>query len=296
MTDAAFIFAEFFRAHGRFPEIFPPKTIEDFIVRRMLLEHDIAFTYCTDKFSCARYVAQAIGQEYLPQRFWSGSKISDIPLASLPRKFIVKTNHGCGQNIIVDKEFDESLRLMKERVPEWLTQNLYLKTREWQYKNIPPTVLVEELLEEEGLGAPRDYKIYCIGGDVHAIRVVDGMPKSKRARIYDKTWKLLPIAWAKRLAPNNYYVYPQSPIIPAPENLGELIDVAKELSSPFSFVRVDLYNVAGRIYFGEMTFTPFNAAWTIQPLSSNREIAAQLLIAAANKNKRRELDALIKRA
>ena len=126
-----------------------------------------------------------------------------------------------------------------------MQENHYYSTREWQYKNIEPSIVVEQLLTYEDGSIPYDYKLHCFNGKLAFIMVdIDRLQEERIRNLYNKDWELLPCVWGR---PNGKH-------IEAPSNLSEMINLAEKIAKEFIYVRVDLYSVKGKTYFGELTF------------------------------------------
>jgi hypothetical protein len=129
--------------------------------------------------------------------------------------------------------------------------------REWAYKNIKPRIICEKLLTENG-ASPKDYKIFCFNGEPKVIQVDLERFKDHKRNMYDINWNLLPV---------NYMYETEKNVLEKPLALAQMLGYAKQLSADLPFVRVDFYNVDGKIIFGEMTFYPENAIGQFQPES-----------------------------
>lgn len=204
-------------------------------------------TKLTDKIQVREYITNKVGKEYLVPLIGHYEKFDEIPIKDLPQKFVLKTNHGSGWNIICwDKDnFDWDSTEIK--LNYWLGQNYYWIWREWNYKDINPKILVEELLLDDHNNIPTDYKIYCFNGQPKMILVRINENSEYKAIYYDMDWQRLPFH-------KGYSIYVQS--FPKPKSYAEMIDVTKKLAQDFPFVRVDLYSVNNKIYVGELTFLP----------------------------------------
>ncbi len=275
--DHGFLIASFRAAHGREPCFDPPGTLEEFILWRMIFDQNPLYTYCTDKVSAVDFVSAIAGSEYLVPRFAVASSSRDIDFSGMPERLIVKVNHGCGQNIIVSRSSAEDMGRMHAQIEEWLGSNLFFRTGEWQYRDIRPAVLVEQLLEEQPGQRIPDYKFHCFSGRVEFVRVVYGKPHAKSERMYDRDWRPQPYFWAKPQPDGTETRNPLAPLAPRPIQFEEMVHLAEKLAAQFSFVRVDLYNLAGQIYFGELTFTPYNGRWRLSPEKYGRHFASLLM-------------------
>jgi hypothetical protein len=223
-----------------------PKTLNEKIQWLKLNDRTNLHTLCADKLAVRDYIKEKIGEEYLIPLVYATDKADEITLDKLPEyPVIIKTNHGSGGAIIVkDKRLVSTTRIQKD-LKKQLKKNLYFITKEWQYKNIKPKILIEKLLVDEMGKIPMDYKFHCFHGKVEAIHVdIDRFTDHKR-NLYDTQWNLLPFSWAYNTSHK---------AIAKPEVLDRMIGIAEHLSQPFMYVRVDLYLIRNKIYFGELTF------------------------------------------
>jgi hypothetical protein len=196
-------------------------------------------------------VAETIGEEYLVPLLGDIYKAADeIDFDNLPDRFVIKANHGCGFNYLVTDKSKIDINSVKKKVNDWLRVNFAFNSLELQYKFIEPQIYIEKnLLSEDTTDLP-DYKFFCFNGKVFcSYTMINTYPIHKNAKlgIFDRNYNLL-----------KYYRSDFSPIekqIDKPENYEQMIEVAEKLAEGFSHVRVDLYNVKGKIYFGEMTFS-----------------------------------------
>jgi hypothetical protein len=216
------------------------------LYRRMIaLNRDCPpiYTQIADKYRAREYVRQKLGDGYSTRLLWIGEHPEQIPFDTLPEKSIAKTNHGSGSNIVLDKTTDRSQAIARLRA--WLSQNYYWPMREAQYYGIKPCILVEEFIDDGQPSGPLDYRFWCFGGTPRAIQVDDNAHLLNA--FYDPDWNNLGISYRSIGAQRE---------VSKPENLNAMLEIAAKLAEPFDFVRVDLFNINGRVYFGEMTFSP----------------------------------------
>lgn len=211
-------------------------------------------TQLADKYLARDWIKEQIGEEYLVPLLGVWDSFEQIKFKTLPDKFILKCNHSCGKNIIVKdkKSFDK--KRAKRKFNEWLKQNFALRWYELHYFNIKPMIIAEKLLEPENGEPLYDYRIHCLGGKPEWIKITNQNLPNRPGKTYDPDWQLAPFQYGLQLEP-----------VPKPKNLDKMLELATKLSKPFNFVRVDLYNVDGQIYFGEMTFTPAIGGYKIEP-------------------------------
>lgn len=205
------------------------------------------FTDHADKYTVRQYVVDKVGNQYLVPLIGVWNKFDDIPLKSLPDKYVMKATHGSGYNIIVNKKDKFKPDQMKQKIEKWMSENYFEVSRETQYKNSKPRVIVEKYIEDDNDDL-KDYKFYCFKGKPELIMVATDRQSNLKLDVVDANWKRVKATIGK---------YPNSTTLPSkPSNLKDMVDLAKKLSEDFPFVRVDLYTAKNKIYFGELTFTP----------------------------------------
>lgn len=199
-----------------------------------------------DKLLVRKWIAQTIGQKYLIPLLGEWESFDDIDFDKLPNCFVLKTNHGSGTNIIVKNKSFFDKKTAKIRFDDWMKIDFGYLSMELHYSKIKRKIIAEQYIESEN-GELQDYKFLCFDGVPYYCWVDMGRYSHHTRNVYDLDWNLQP--WNQET-----YSHYEKPI-PKPDNFEEMINIAKNLSTGFSHVRVDLYNVRGKIYFGEMTFT-----------------------------------------
>lgn len=223
----------------------PKKYTEKIQYAKLYLNSPIK-TKLSDKYLVREWVEEKIGSSYLIPLLGVWEDFSEIDFEELPNEFVLKTNHGSGTNIIVKDKSQFEYHKEKEKMDSWLKNNFAYAGLELHYKDIEPRIIAEEYITDSN-GELNDYKFLCFNGEVYYCWIDVGRYTNHYRNVYDLDWKLQP--WTQ-------HKYENSPNeIPKPENFDEMIKIAKKLAEGFSHVRVDLYNVDGKIYFGEMTFT-----------------------------------------
>lgn len=233
---------------------------------------------CVDKYRVREYIHKKGLDDILVPLYASYDKTDDIHLADLPGKFILKTTNGSGTNVICkDKsKLDESQ--LKEQVATFLKQSSASAGREWAYSHVIPKIIVEQLLEDPSSpdGSVNDYKFLCFNGKPeYVVLDVDRFTSHKR-NIYDTQW-------------NNLHVSSDCPCsdidYPKPDTLDEMLRIAKLLCEDFPAVRVDLYSVSGKVYFGELTFFPWSGYVQYNPDSFDFEMGEKFVLPNADEKK-----------
>lgn len=219
-----------------------------------------------DKYAVKEYVKDKISEEYLIKTLGVYTKASQLDLAKLPDKFVLKAVHTNRHTIIVKDKKEINLWKVRRTLSRWLRSNQYYRTgQEWGYKDIKPKIIAEEFLTEKGRSSLTDYKFFCFDGnpkylEIHMDR---GAGDNYKREIYDLDFNRLPVSKGKKID-----VFEAT--IEKPSNFDEMIEVAKKISQGFPFVRVDLYSIKGKTLFGEMTFYPGDGRSEYYPNKYNK--------------------------
>lgn len=232
---------------GYWPNLRNPNTYDEKLQWLKMYDHKPEYTKMVDKITAKEYVAGIIGDEYIIPTLKVYRNIDDIDLDELPDRFVLKTNNGSANNGVVickDKStFD--LNRAKNKLMGSLTHNKYWLSREWPYKNIEPKIFAEQYMEAPG-GDLQDFKFFCFDGIVRALFV--GSERSTgdvKFDYFDTDFNHLDIVQEHPMSGHS---------IEKPDNFELMKDIASKLSKGIPHVRVDLYNIKGNIYFGELTF------------------------------------------
>ena len=225
-----------------------PTNLSEYLLSEMLKPSFKQFAPYADKVEVREYVKSKGLEHILPECYGVWSSADDINFDELPNRFALKTNHGCGNHIICKNK--EELKITEARSQLNTTLSKVFSIREPHYQYISPKVFAEEFIDDGKGKVPTDYKFMCINGEPLCILVCrdrkDG-GKLPKLSTYSVTWEQLD--WIRFNRDNK--------ILAKPENLEEMVEVAKILSKDFDFVRVDLYDCNSKgVVFGELTFTP----------------------------------------
>ncbi len=241
----------YFRVFGRFTNFKRPNTLNEKLQWKKLYGHSPLHTTITDKYSVREYITKRIGKDYLIPLVTVLDDPDRFELANLPQSFVAKVNHGSGQNRIVRDKCQVDELEIRRCLKRWFSNNHYYESKEPQYRDIKPRIIVEELLTDDDGKIPLDYKLHCFNGRVEAIQVDIDRFGDHRRNFYSKDWNLLPFTWSQwdKYGPK----WENGSAIEKPRELAKMIDIAGTLSQPFDYIRVDLYCLRNRIYFGELT-------------------------------------------
>lgn len=238
---------------GRKLDLKNPQTFNEKLQWLKLYNRKDSYTQMVDKVEVKKYIANLIGEEYIIPTIAVWDSVDDIDYDSLPEKFVLKTtNGGGGDGVLIckNKVFFDRIEANKH-LKKALKIDLYKKCREWPYKNVKPRIIAEKFMEDEN-GELIDYKFSCFNGYVNDVMVcVDRLKNDTKFYFFDKRWNLLPLNIRGKLAPPNF-------TLPKPTCIDEMFDIASKLSKGIPYVRVDLYVVNNKPYFGEITFYPYS--------------------------------------
>lgn len=204
-----------------------------------------------DKLAVKEWVADKIGGEYVTNTYGSWDNVDDISIEELPSQFVLKTNHDSGGVAVCRDKRTFNFSAAKRLLAKHLRHNYFWWTREWPYRDVPPMVMAEEYLEDEGHETGLvDYKVTCFAGKPTLIEVHRGRFGEHTCNYYDSEWNPVRIDWAG---------IPASPVeVERPSNLEKMLELSATLTQGIPQIRCDWYVLGKRLVFGELTF--FNGA------------------------------------
>lgn len=222
-----------------------PKSFNEKLNWLKLNDRNPLYTVMADKYWVKKYVSQLIGEEYVVTCYGHWKSFKDIDFNKLPDRFFLKFNHNSQKGVLVDKKAGINYReLEKMFAVKQLGINWYWPSREWPYKNIEPCILAEEFLDNGSEDDLQDYKFWCFNGKPMYMYITN-KGDSIKENFYDMDFSPVAI---------NHGFPRREPEFPKPGNFEKMKQLAAKLSVGIPFVRVDFYNVYGRVFFGEFTF------------------------------------------
>lgn len=230
-----------------------PKRYTEKLQWYKLKYHDPLITLCSDKYTVRNYVESKGLGKYLNEIFAVYDRVDDINFKELPDSFAIKVTTGSGTNIFVSDKYKISESKVKMQLNEWMNRSSKSYGREWGYYNCERKIIVEKLLERDINNDLPDYKFFCFNGNVYCLyTMIDYTDNHEDGKLgfFDREFRQLPYRRADFGKINRE--------IPRPLNFNKMVEIAEILSKDFPHVRVDFYNVDGKITFGEMTF--YNAS------------------------------------
>lgn len=245
---------------GRDIDIKHPKTFNELIQWAKIHDNTEDKSRLSDKYAVREWIKEKIGEQYLIPLLGVWDKAEDIDFDQLPDSFVLKCNHGSAYNIIVkDKAYIDEEKVRKQ-LNDWLHEDFAFKGFEVHYTRIKPRIIAEKYMLAEGMDDLPDYKFFCFGGKVFCSFTIDNIKEKHsdgRLGIFDRNYNLMPYCRKD--------FKPITEQLEKPANYDRMVELAEKLAEGFAHVRVDLYNIDGKIYFGEMTFTTANGRGFFEP-------------------------------
>jgi hypothetical protein len=267
LSDEEFVKINFRKKIGCTLNLQDPRTFNEKIQWMKLYYKDPLLSVCTDKYMVRDYVKGKGLDWILNDMHGLYERTGDIDLSLLPEQFVMKATHGSGWNIICKNKASLDWKAEFKRMDGWLMKNYFWQHREWAYKNIRPRIMCEKYLESDGQLI--DYKIFCFNGEPRLLLLcIDRFSEGGlKVDFYDLEFNRLPFI---RFYPNS------DKKISAPPNFDKMIEISRALAEDFPFVRVDSYNIAGKITFGELTFYPGDGTEPFHALEHDEIVGSYL--------------------
>ncbi len=223
-----------------------------------------------DKYEVKEYVASIIGEEYIIPTYGVWNDAKDIDFDALPDKFVLKCTHSSHASVICKDKSKLDIKAAIEILNSGLKTSPYKKYREWAYKDVEPRIIAEEFMENVGDDDLTDYKFYCFGGHAEYCQVIKDRSANESIDFFDRNWQL------QEFIGLNPKAIHSSEAIRSPKEYTKMLEIADRLSQGFPFVRIDLYDVNGKIYFGEITFYPGAGMGAFTPECWNKKLGDRI--------------------
>ena len=242
---------------GKSLDLIHPKSFNEKLQWLKLYDRNPYYTNLVDKYEVKPIVEKIIGKDYIIPTLGVWEHFDEIEFDKLPNQFVLKCTHDSGGLVVCKDKRKLNIKKAKKTIEQCLRNNFFWGMREWPYKNVKPRIIAEQFMEDEQTQELRDYKFFCFDGVVKALFIAtDRMKEGEDTKFdfFDENFNHLPFTNGHP----NAEILPQRPVC-----FDEMKVLAEKLSKGIPHVRVDLYEVNGRVYFGEMTFfhwsgfTPF---------------------------------------
>lgn len=252
-----------------------PQTFNQKLQWLKLYDRRPEFTIMVDKYRVRQYISEQLGDEYLIPLLGVYDNPEEIDFESLPQRFVLKCNHNSGKGMYICRDKKQlNPRKVKAELYKGLKENYYSINREYPYKNVPRKIIAETFMYDENSGdldsGLIDYKFYCFNGIPKLLYVSQGLENHDTAKI-----SFLNIDWTfADFGRSDYKAWETLP--KKPQNYENMLEIAKKLSKGIPFLRVDLYEINNKIYFGELTFSPCAGMMPFVPRQADLEVGKLL--------------------
>ncbi|CYU77573.1 glycosyltransferase [Streptococcus suis] len=248
---------------GNILDLNNPKGFNEKLQWLKINDRDEKYTQLVDKFEVKNKVSKLLGFNHIIPTLGIWNSVDEIDFDLLPNQFVLKTTHDSGGIVLCRNKENFDINKTKKILRKSLRTNFYYKGREFPYKNVKPRIIAEKYMEDDAQNSLVDYKFYCFNGEPKFLYVSEGLENHATAKI-----SFLNLDWT--FAPyyrNDYKTFSKLP--KKPRNFDQMIEFAKILSRGFKFVRVDLYEIKGVVYFSELTFTPASGWMAFQNIDQD---------------------------
>ena len=245
VADDVFLKNKFKISFGYDLDLDNPKTFNEKLQWLKLYDRKPEYTRMVDKYEAKGYVAERIGEEYIIPTLGVWDRFDDIDFESLPNQFVLKCTHDSGGLVICKDKSKLDIKSAKRKINKCLKCNYYWQGREWQYKDVNPRIIAEKFMTDGDKECLTDYKFFCFGGEPKFMYRSMDKAQDPRTDFFDMDYNRLNM----RMRDPNSDIIPQKP-----ECFEEMKRLAKILSAGIPHLRVDFYEIEGKIYFRELTF------------------------------------------
>jgi hypothetical protein len=236
-----------------------PRTFNEKLQWLKLYDRNPLYTTMVDKYEAKKYVADIIGKEYIIPALGVWNGFDEIDFDILPNQFVLKCTHDSGGLVICRDKKMLDFEKAKTKIEKSLKRNYYYYGREWPYKNVKPRIIAEQYLEDDMTNELRDYKFFAFDGVAKALFIATDRQnpgEDTKFDFFDMDFRHLPVTNG----------HPNAVVPPAkPKTFEKMKTLAEKLSKGIPHVRVDFYEVNGKTYFGELTFSHWGGFMPFEP-------------------------------
>ena len=248
MDDERFLKKKYYYRMGKELNLENPQTFNEKLQWLKIYDRRPLYTTMVDKYEAKQYVAGIIGQKYIVPTLGVWDKFDDIDFNKLPNQFVLKCTHDSGGLVICSDKSKLDIAQARKKIERSLSTDYYLTGREWPYKDVKRRIIAEQYLVDSETRELRDYKVFAFDGVARALFIASerqNLVEETKFDFYDENFVHLPITNG----------HPNSKVqLKKPVNFEEMKRLAGKLSEGFPELRVDFYEVDGKLYFGELTF------------------------------------------
>lgn len=276
-SDKLYLRFYFHSCMGYWMDFKHPKTFNEKLQWLKLYDRKPIYTTMVDKYAVKEYVAGIIGKQYIIPTLGVWNTFEEIDFKSLPNQFVLKCTHDSGTVIVCKDKSYFDIEKARCNLSQALETDFYKKTREWPYKNVPHRIIAEQYIEDSTTHDLHDYKYFCFNGKVKAMFIASDRQNDKedtKFDFFDENFNHLDVENG----------HPMSTVLPSkPVCFDEMKSLAERLSIRIPHVRVDFFEVDGKVYFGEMTFFHWSGTVPFKPSNWDEVFGAYIELPPKNK-------------
>ena len=247
LNDKKYLEIMFKLRMGKKLDLNNPKSYSEKLQWLKLHDRKPIYTSMVDKYEAKKYVENIIGKEYIIPTIGIYDNWEEIDFDKLPNQFVIKCTHDSGGIVICEDKTKLDFIQARKKIEKSLKRNYYRQNREWPYKDVKPRIIIEELIIDKKYKELRDYKFFCFSGKCKLMFIAtDRQARSETCfDFFDEKFNHLPFTNG----------HPNAKKLPdKPQNFDLMIKLAEKISKDQPQLRIDFYEVDGKVYFGEITF------------------------------------------
>lgn len=269
MDDKKYLKLKYYYKTGKKLDFSNVKTFNEKIQWLKIYDRNTNYIKMVDKYEAKRHVSNLIGKEYIIPTLGIYDKFEEIKFEQLPDQFVIKCTHDSESTVICKDKNKLDIKSLKKYYNKKIKSNYYYKCREWPYKYIKPRIIAEKYMGTNEQKELIDYKFFCFNGNPKVILVCSERFSSDNMceTWFDENWNFLDII------ESNHRVNKK---IKKPINFSQMMEFSKKLSRDIPFIRVDFYEINGKIYFGELTFFPAAGFEKFEPEEWDKKLGNML--------------------
>ena len=265
MPDKPYLDLLYWARLGKGLNLKTPRTFNEKQQWLKLYNRKPEYTAMVDKYEAKLHIASIVGEEYVIPTLGVWDRFEDIDFDVLPNQFVLKCTHDSGCFILCRDKSKLDLAAAEKKIKKSLDVNYFFHGREWPYKNVKPRIIAEEYVEDTANDALTDYKFYCFHGTPKIMYISKDHGKEPFTDFFDMEFNHLPII----IQDPNAEVMPRRP-----EQFDRMKQFAEILSRNIPFLRVDFYEVSGKLYVGELTFFDGSGFELVEPKEWDEQMGA----------------------
>lgn len=273
-SDKLYVKLKFYSNMGYMLDLNNPQTFCEKLQWLKLNRKNSSFFKMVDKVEAKLFVSSIIGEQYIIPTLGVWQKFDDIDFNLLPDGYILKCTHDSSKGVVVKNRSELDIPFLKKRMEFYQKQSYYKMNREYPYKDVPHRIIAEKFLVNGNDSELKDYKFYCFNGKAKYCQLIANRTIDETIDFFDRNWV------HQDFIGLNPKVRHASVLDCKPENYDEMLAVADKLATAIShpFVRIDLYNVNGKVYFGEITFFPNSGTGRFRPSEWDLRLGEMIIL------------------